>query len=285
MSGVATGLRRNLSMTIALIITTAISIALVGASLLVRLEVSKFRQQYEYRLNVQVYLADTITPEQQNSLRQQLEADPVVDGVSYVSLEDALVKGKQLSPDSAPFIELGDLPASFTVRLKDQVKNYTEFAKRYATAAGVSQVQNQDEALKKLLLLFDRIKLAVLAVAALIVVAAFILLFNAVQLAANHRRTETGIMRLVGASRLMVELPFVIEAMLATLVGAVLALILAAVGNTAILGAVFGEQIKQGVIPGLDFNDVLINAGLSGLAAIVLAGVTAFATLRWAVRI
>ena len=284
-SGVASGLRRNLSMTLALLLVTMVSLTFVGAALLSRLWISEFRETYENRLNVSVYLRDDITEDQLTALRAQLDDDPMVSSVRYISADEAYERGKQvLDPATAEFLTPGVLPASFTIDLVDQLRDYDAVAEKYAAAVGVDQVQNQDDALKTLLLLFQRIQSAALVAAVIVAVAALLLMFNTVRIAAAQRRTETGIMRLVGATRWMVELPFIIEAMIATLVGGILALAALAVGKVALFDRVLNDQVGSGVLPKLDANDILINGGLVGLAGIAVVAITAWATLRLAVR-
>lgn len=284
-SGVASGLRRNLSMTLALLLVTMVSLTFVGAALLSRLWISEFRETYENRLNVSVYLRDDITEDQLTALRAELDDDPMVSSVRYISADEAYERGKQvLDPATAEFLTPGVLPASFTIDLVDQLRDYDAVAEKYAAAVGVDQVQNQDDALKTLLLLFQRIQSAALVAAVIVAVAALLLMFNTVRIAAAQRRTETGIMRLVGATRWMVELPFIIEAMIATLVGGILALAALAVGKVALFDRVLNDQVGSGVLPKLDANDILINGGLVGLAGIAVAAITAWATLRLAVR-
>jgi cell division transport system permease protein len=108
---------------------------------------------------------------------------------------------------------------------------------------------------------------------------------NTIQTAAMQRRNETGIMRLVGATRWMTQLPFVIEAVLAAVAGAVLATLGGWIAKSVFLDGLLGDQVKSRILQPIGLNDVLI-AGLIGLvvAAVAAAG-TAYATLRLAVRL
>jgi cell division transport system permease protein len=285
-SGVASGLRRNLSMTLALLLVTMVSLTFVGAALLSRLWISDFRQTYENRLNVSVYLRDDITADQLAALRTELAGDTMVRAARYISADEAFQRGKQvLDPATAEFLTPGVLPASFTIELVDQLTDYDAVAAKYTKAVGVDQVQNQDDALKTLLLLFQRVQSAALVAAIVVAFAALLLMFNTVRIAATQRRTETGIMRLVGATRWMVELPFIVEAMIATLVGGILAIGALAIGKVALFDRVLNEQIGSGVLPTLNVNDILINAGSASLVGILIAAITAWATLRIAVRL
>ena len=273
-------------MTIALLLVTMVSLTFVGSAFLAREWIGKFKQNYNNRLNVSVYLVDNATPQQTEALRVELQADPMITSVQYIDKDEAYRLGKLvLDPATAQFLEPGVLPASFTVKLANQLSDYQAFSAKYSKADGVQQVQNQDDALKTLLELFSRVQSGTLVLAAVVAVAALMLMFNTVRIAATQRRTETGIMRLVGASRWMVQLPFVIEAMIAAAVGAILAIGAMWLGKVALFDSVLGSQVGSGVLPNLDFNDVLIVGGIVGLCGILISAITAWATLRLAVRL
>src|ERR1022692_4351732 len=172
MSGVATGLRRNVSMTIALILSTGISLAFLGGAFLIGKEINKFKNLYEDKINVSIFLCSTssvgaanstckatVSPAQTDALRTKLSADPLIKSFSYISQADAqqrgaLLLGNKLVSEAGP----GVFPASFTVKLKDLKTGYLPLAKEYGTAAGVDGVQNQDDSLKTMLNLFDSAK-------------------------------------------------------------------------------------------------------------------------------
>jgi cell division transport system permease protein len=106
-----------------------------------------------------------------------------------------------------------------------------------------------------------------------------------IQVAAQQRRAETNIMRLVGASRWMTQLPFIIEAMIAAAIGGVLAIIALWGGKQFVLNSIFRTQVSRGVIPDLSASDVLLAGGACLLIGVVLAAVTAAVTLRAYVRL
>lgn len=298
MSGVATGMRRNLSMTIALILNTAIALSFAGGALLVSREISKFRTNYEDKLNVSVYLCNKgpyaaastcthqITPAERQALNDRLSHNPLVTQVLYISEQESFKRGKQvLPPDEASFIELGDLPALFVIKLKDTKNDYAPVAKEFAGAPGVDGIQNQSDSLKTLLTIFDKARIGAAIAAVAIMICALLLMANAIQVAATQRRNETGIMRLVGASRWMTQLPFMIEAVIASVIGGILAIVLDYVGKELILDGIFKQQVQNDVLPQLSTNDVLIAGGIGAIGGIVLAAITAYLTLRLLVRL
>jgi cell division transport system permease protein len=299
MSGVATGIRRNVSMTVALVLSTAISLAFLGGAFLMTKEIGKFRTIYEDKINVSIYLCtatsnqntgsgctSAVTTAQQQALQARLQADPQVASVQYLDEAQATEIAKQrLGAKVVSEAGPGAIPASFTIKLKDLKKDYAPVAARYSSAPGVDVVQNQDDSLKTMLNLFDSARQAALVVAVIVLVCAVIQMSNTIRVAAQQRRNETGIMRLVGASRWMTQLPFIVEAILAAVAGGVLAIVMVWIGKKTILDGVFGQQVSRGVLPQLDVNDVLVAGGAPLIAGMVLAAATAYVTLRLYVRL
>jgi cell division transport system permease protein len=299
MSGVATGLRRNVSMTVALVLSTAISLAFLGGAFLIGKEINKFKTLYEDKINVSIYLCTDISKDNAGSpckhkvtdaerlaLQSQLNSDPQVKTVQYITEGDATARAKQLlGAKTVDEAGPGAFPASFSLKLSDLKKDYVPVSQRYSKAPGVDAVQNQDDSLKTMLNLFDSAKWGARIVAFIVGICAIIQMANTIQVAAAQRRNETGIMRLVGASRLMTQLPFIIEAVIAALAGGLIAIGLDWAGKKFILDGVFGEQVSNGVLPPLDLNDVLVAGGVGLISGVVLSALTAWGTLRLAVRL
>jgi cell division transport system permease protein len=150
---------------------------------------------------------------------------------------------------------------------------------------GVSGTTNASDVLKTLLKFIDGGRLFSIVVAIVVMVASVLLIANSIQVAAAQRKNETSIMRLVGASRWMTELPFMLETVVATLFGGLIALGLNWLGKEFVLNGIFKGPVQKHVIPDLSQNDILVAGGLGIIAGVVVAGVTAFATLRLYVRL
>jgi cell division transport system permease protein len=294
LSGVATGIRRNVTMTIALVLSTSIALAFVGAALLANTEITKFKHQYEDKINVSIYLCATqfqppcthrTTDAETAAIRAALDSDPLVKAEQYISEQQAFVLGQQQQPDVAKFLKVGVLPASFTVKLRNLQQDYSTFALNYSKFAGVGQVKNQIDTINTLLGIIDSARWFSIIVALIVLLASILLIANTIQVAAAQRKNETSIMRLVGASRWMTELPFMLEAIIATAFGGLVAVAGIWVGKHYVLDSVFSGPTKRGVIPNLGINDVLIAGGTGLIVGVVLAALTAFATLRFYVRL
>jgi cell division transport system permease protein len=302
LTGVATGIRRNLTMTIALVLSTAIALAFVGAAILASREISNFKHDYEGKLNVSLYLCPTppkpgsgvspgpcthkVTPAETDALQARLQKDPLVSSVKYLSQQDALTRFKKTAtPEVARLTTAEDLPASFTINLKNIKRDYDRFVAVYKSAPGVSGTSNASKVLKTLLNVIDGIRLFAIMIAIVVLAASILLIANTIQVAAAQRKNETSIMRLVGASRWMTELPFMLETIVATVIGGLIAMGLITVGKQIVLNDIFKIPVSNGVIPNLSTNDILVAGGAGLIAGVVLAAITAFATLRLYVRL
>jgi cell division transport system permease protein len=299
MSGVATGLRRNASMTVALVLSTAIALFFLGGALLINKEIAKTQKEYKDKINVSIYLCTAtssqaagsnckhaVTDSERLALQSRLQSDPQITSVDYIDLDEATsIAKKRLGAKVVEEAGPGAIPSSFTVKLKDLKKDYAPVAARYARAAGVEQVQNQDVSLKTMLRLFDTGRVGSFVMAFIVGICALLQMANTIQVAAQQRRNETGIMRLVGASRWMTQLPFVIEAMVAAVIGAVLAMLGNWIAKLVFLDGLLGDQVKSRILQPIVGNDILLAGGVGLIAGVILAAVTAWATLRLYVRL
>lgn len=284
---VATGLRRNLTMTIAMIITTAISLGLFGAGLLIAHEIGAMKQIYFDKVEVSVYLNDDITAAQRTDLQHKLSDSPVVTGVNYLDKKQAYDRFRKLfeaQPELVSAVGPNDLPASFQVKLRN-AEQFNLISQEFNSAPGVQQVQAQSELLNRLFGLLNGLRNATIALAVVQALAALLLISNTIQVAAFTRRTETGIMRLVGASRWYTQLPFLLEAAVAGLIGALLAIGLLLLGKLLFIDKTLAAPIKSGIIPKVGWDAILSISPVIAGAGVVLAGVAAYVTLRLYVRL
>jgi cell division transport system permease protein len=295
MSGVGQGLRRNVLMSIALIMITFVSLYFLAGALLTSKEIGKFRHKYEDKLNVSVYLCGPtksetckhpFTPDEKLQLQAKMKADHQITDVKFLSNQDIFNNNKDyLGSGNSSLLQASDFPNEFVVTLRDLKRDYADVQARYAKAPGVEAIQNEDESLKTILDIFDKSRIGALAFALVVLIAAVMLMAITIQVAAAQRRNETNIMRLVGASRWMTQIPFVIEAMITAVIGGILTIPALWFSKTYVLNGIFGHSVSHGVLPDLSVNDVLLASGESALVGIVLAIVTAYVTLRSYVRI
>jgi cell division transport system permease protein len=299
MSGVATGLRRNLSMTIALVLSTAISLGFLGAALVASTFIQDFRNQYENQLSVTIYMCPSVpvtdeaqcaagkyTDAQETALEQKLRADARIESFTFFTEQETYERAKQTLPAStADNLEVGVIPALFQLKLKDIQRDYDGVHATYETSPGVQSVQNQSDDLRTLLDLFSQVRTASFVVAVIVLISAIILMANTIQVAAQHRRNETSIMRLVGATRWVTQLPFIIEAVIAAIVGGLIGTGLVFLGRSLFFYRVFGAQVSSHTFPAIEIVTV-VKWGAVGIGVgVVLAALTAWSTLRLAVKL
>lgn len=292
-SEVLTGLRRNITMTIAMIITTAISLGLLGGGLLVVQLTDKTEQIYFDRVEVAVFLTEDIstsdvdcTGEICSALQAELTSTPGVETVTYESRDDAFARFQEVFANQPELVELARpeaLPASFRVKLTDP-ERFAVINQQFGTAVGVDRVVDQADLVERLFSVLGGVRNAAFAIAVIQAFAALLLISNMIQIAAYTRRTEVGIMRLVGATRWYTQLPFLLEAVVAGVVGSALAIGGLLFAKTAFLDDVLADLYSSNIIGQVTTSDVLFVAPVLGVVGIGLAAVTAYVTLRLYVR-
>ena len=296
---VGTGLRRNVTMTVAMVLTTAISLLLVGTGLLAVRTIDSTESLYSDRLEVQVSLTQDVSASDPDcsqpicsGLRSTLENSPLIASVRYESQQAAYERFQQLFAGQS-IVEVArpqSLPAQLRVKLVD-----TDGAQADAGAAAVRQamqnqvgvrtVIDQRDVVAKLFDFLGGVRNVTFALALVQAVAALLLISNTVQVSAYTRRTEVGVMRLVGATRWYTQLPFLIEAVVTGVVGAVLAGVGLVVGKLAFIDSLLAGIAQNGVIPPITLVDVVMTSVWLVPIGAAIAGITGYITLRLYVKV
>jgi cell division transport system permease protein len=287
---VLTGLRRNVTMTVAMILTTAISIGLFGGGLLVVRLADQSRAIYLDRVESQVFLTNDVSANDPTcdadpckALRTTIENRDDVKSVRFLNRDEAYDDAIRKFPQYKDVAGKDAFPASFVVKLNDP-EEHTGFDQAMVGQPGVLNVLNQKDLIDRLFAVLDGLSNVAFAVALVQAIGAVLLIANMVQVAAYTRRTEIGIMRLVGASRWYTQLPFLVEAMLAAFLG-----VLISIGGLIAVRALFLEKAldqfyQANLIARIDYADILYIAPILLFVGVAMAGVTAYATLRLYVR-
>ncbi|MTV27134.1 ABC transporter permease [Nitriliruptoraceae bacterium ZYF776] len=225
------GLRRNLLMTVAVVLSVTVSLTLLGASLLLSEQVNLATDDWVDKVEVSIFLCNErtceapITAEQEQELRDELQAQPIVEQVFYESEEEAFARFQDMfrnDEDVLGSVAPGTLPASFRVKLVDP-NDFPIIAQQFGAYPGVDEVVDQQELLAEVMNFVRVIQRSALGVALVQLIAAGVLIANTIRVAAFARREQTSIMKLVGASNWYVRLPFVFEGMIAGALGAAVA--------------------------------------------------------------
>jgi cell division transport system permease protein len=287
---VLTGLRRNVTMTVAMILTTAISIGLFGGGLLVVRLADNSRAIYLDRVESQVFLTSdisandpTCTAEPCKALKDKIDHRSDVKSWRFLNRDEAYADAIRKFPQFKDVAGKDSFPASFIVKL-DNPEQHKDFDAAMQGQPGVDHVLNEKDLIDRLFAVLDGLSNAAFAVALVQAVGAILLIANMVQVAAYTRRTEVGIMRLVGASRWYTQLPFLLEAMLAATVGVLIAVIGLLLVRALFLDNALSQFYQANLIARVDYADILYISPWLFLVGVAMAGVTAYATLRVYVR-
>ena len=287
---VLTGFRRNVTMTVAMILTTAISIGLFGGGLLVVRLADQSRSIYLDRVESQVFLTNDVSANDPTcdadpckALRQQIEDRDDVRSVRFLNRDEAYDDAIKKFPQYKDVAGRDAFPASFIVKLNDP-EQHKGFDDAIVGQPGVLNVLNQKDLIDRLFAILDGLSNAAFAVALVQAVGAVLLIANMVQVAAYTRRTEIGIMRLVGASRWYTQLPFLVEAMLAAFIGVVISIVGLILVRALFLEKALDQFYQANLIARVDYADILYIAPILLFVGVAMAGVTAYATLRLYVR-
>jgi cell division transport system permease protein len=282
---VLVGLWRNVTMTIAMIITMSVSLTMLGASVLLYMQVDQMKTYYYGEIEVSIFLRGDVTDAQRQAIDAAITANPLVSNKTYETQAEAYARFKELWQDSPDFVKSigpNSLPESFRVKLTDpeQIK---AFAEQMTGLAGIEDIIDQRALLDKVFAIFNAIQLMALIFAGVMALAALLLVGNTIQVAAYSKRREVAVMKLVGASNWFIQSPFVLEAVAAGLVGALLGFIALFVGKLAIFDQRL-QALTSILTPIHNSNVWLMLPLLAGVGAVVSA-VTAWITLRFYLKV
>jgi cell division transport system permease protein len=280
-SETGTGLKRNVSMTIALVVTIFVSLTLVGMGLLLNAQAQKAEKYWGSKLEITAYMCNQnsrsphctsgeVNDAQKTAIKQVLDTHPEVASYKLETKEQAFETWKRvyISKDKTEqeifsTVTPEDMRESYRITLKDPNK-YRGVESALVGMDGVDSVRDLRDVLDPIYFVINRMKWGAIGIAAFLLVAAIMQVGNTIRLAAFARRKEIGIMRLVGASNLYISLPFLMETLVAALVGVVAA--------TGALGAVmylivYGKLRSQSqIVEWVDWHDAVVAAG--GIAVV-----------------
>ena len=292
-SEVMNGLRRNVTMTIAMILTTSISLLMLGIGLVVVRMLDKTQEVYEDRVQVNIFLTNDVSAndkECQNdpcrTLRSDLENNPAVERVTYQNRDESYERFKEIFEAQPELVKLARpeaLPASFSVKLYEPDRSAV-IIQTFSGRVGVDTITDQNEYLEGLFDSFEGGRDFTFVIALIQAVAALLLISNTVQMSAFTRRTEVGIMRLVGATRWYTQLPFLLEAVVAGLLGSFLGIGLLVFVKSWFIDRALGGLFESGVLRRIEGIDVLLVSPWLVLTAVGITAVTGYVTLRLYVR-
>ncbi|GGZ76103.1 permease-like cell division protein FtsX [Streptomyces subrutilus] len=311
MSEIGVGLRRNLTMTFAVIISVALSLALFGGSLLMREQVSSMKGYWYDKANVSIYLCNkqdaaeasepaakpdgsasqasgvatcrkgAVTAEQKKQIETELKQMDLVKSVAYESADEAYKHYQEQYGHTAlaSSITPDQMQESYRVKLKNPEK-YKVVTSAFAGRDGIYTVDDQRKEIDDLFRILNYLNFAALGIMLVMLVVALLLIVNTVRVSAFSRRRETGIMRLVGASSFYIQVPFIMEAAVAGLIGALFACAMLVSGQYFVIDHGVGLRDKIQLIDFMGWSSVLGKLPYVLFIGLLMPSMAAFVALR-----
>ena len=290
------GLRRNLTMTIALVVVVAISLSLLGTGLLFVKQVDRHRTFWQGRVQLSVYLCTKVsaspqcikngpaTTAEMTQIHQELSRDAAGRQRQSTSRRPRRTRSSRSEFPSMVSSVTPRATSRTLSRSGSRTRRPTRPSWRRPSTAppGVDQIVDNSAILDKFYKLLGGARNAVVVIAIILIIAAILLVANTIRLSAFNRRRETSIMRLVGASNFYVQLPFLVEGVIAGLFGWLVASALLVAVKSLWLDTLqqyfpFNVQLTS-----TDLIEVIILVMILG---VLLTGATSFLTLRRYLRV
>lgn len=232
------GIRSNFSMIVSIILVSFVSLTFLAVTMLLQLQINQMKTYWYDRAQVAIYLCSDYSPEeacpaagvtdtQRVEIEQQLQSNvlaPYIEDFYYESKDDAYEKFLTEFADSqaAQYITAEQLNEAYWVNLKDPTQSEL-IIESFSGLDGVEEIKDQRSYLDEIFNFLNAGSLLAAGVASVMLLSATLLIATTIRLSAHSRRREISIMRLVGASKFSIQLPFVLEGVLAAVVGGLLA--------------------------------------------------------------
>ena len=273
------GLRRNGLVAFAAISTTFIALLLFGLSLLISRQVSLMIEATTGNVEVAVYLTDPVNPDTVRSLTGTLTELPVVENVDFESKQEACDRFKELfanQPALVNNVNCDALPASLRVKLDDP-EQYAQVEAVLQGQPGIDRIVDQSAFLDRLFAVTRVFRVGVLLISFVMLVSAAILIANTVRMGLFARRKEIGIMKLVGATNWRIRMPFLVEGLFESLIGAAAAILVLFGLKVAFINPLY-ESVQ--IVPWIVNSDVLAIIPWLLLAAVVVSLLASLVGMR-----
>ncbi|MGH9094717.1 MAG: permease-like cell division protein FtsX [Acidimicrobiales bacterium] len=240
-------LSRNLVMTVAAIVTMAVSLAALGGVLIMRQAINKASLQWKGGVELAIFLQPQVSQNESAAIGHELASMQGVKKYRYVDKPEAYKEFRQIfgaEPDLVQALNVGQMPPSYRV-VPTRAQDIKELGQQFQQQPGVLKVSYAQQEINSLLQRFSTLRWIAVVLAIGVMVGAIALIVNTIQLAIFARRREVAVMKLVGATNWFIRIPFMLEGLVHGIIGAALAFltsylfrntIASFVGNESILG-------------------------------------------------
>lgn len=220
-------LTRNITLTVASILTVFVSLSIVGTTVLIRQGAQNMTRQFEDGVEFLVYVNPDITEAQLSEVERSLEENPSIAEITYVDRDETYADFKRIFEGQETMLEntrAVDLPTSFRVRPTDTefetVEGLVDF---YRAQPNVFEVRAATDVIRQMKGISDFLNNGLTIFAAFLLVASVLLILNTIRTAMFARRREIEVMKLVGATNWFIRVPFLLEGLVQGIIGGFLA--------------------------------------------------------------
>jgi cell division transport system permease protein len=216
---------RNRLMTIAAVLTVAVSLSLVGSALLLKQSAAQASAQWQQGTRVTVWMQPTASSSEINGVRSQLANLPIVKScVYYTQAQDYKEALQLLPPSESSVLTVKDMPSSFRC-IPTVPSNAFVVESTFATQPGVYKVTAPEQQIREMNRAIRILQIVFLALAAVLLLSATVLILNTIRMAIFARRREVSVMKLVGATNWFIRIPYITEGFIQGLLGSIVAML------------------------------------------------------------
>ena len=265
--------RRNLTLTVAAILTSAIALLLVGATFLIQRAFDNLLVQWRGDVEMIVFVRSDATPEQISLIDQTIKAAPTI-----IDAEKLLYLDKTQSYEEAKRIFVGDpvtlslltpdnIPSQFkVVPITQDPELVRSLSEQYRSLPGVQDVALAEDEFQVISTLSRFVRTVTLVMSLVLLVVAVGLIWNTIRTAMFARRREIEVMKLVGATNWFIRVPFMLEGLLHGLLGGI-----ASCGGLWALNSAWTNGVA-GFKPGTGISSLVVPSSyLTGVMLMILA--------------
>ncbi|HVB19321.1 MAG TPA: permease-like cell division protein FtsX [Acidimicrobiales bacterium] len=220
-----TNLWRNRMMTIAAVLTVAVSLSLVGSALLLRQSAAQASAQWQQGTRVTIWMQPTATPSEIANVQNQLSSLPIVKKcVYFTQTQDYQEALKLLPPSESSVLTVKDMPSSYRC-IPTVPSNAFVVETTFQNQPGVYKVTAPEQQIREMNHAIRVLQIVFIALATVLLLSAVVLILNTIRMAIFSRRREVSVMKLVGATNWFIRIPYITEGFIQGLIGSAVAML------------------------------------------------------------
>ncbi len=227
-----TNIRQNIFVNVVTVGTITLALLIVSLFMLLFVNLENAAENWSEKVQVTIYFDKELTPQEQTDIKNRITVLPATSKVNWVSRDEALKRFKGRLKGQETLLEgirPEVLPTSFEISLKKANRSSEDielYVGRLKGIPGIGEIQYGEEWVRRFNTFLTFMRIIGLLVGGFLVLAVVFIVSNTIQLTIYARRDELEIMSLVGATRMFIKIPFLIEGLLQGIAGGVIALLL-----------------------------------------------------------